>query len=320
MKYKEIKLSSIKMNLKRNKKGMAIIFLSIFLFGSVWAYVDKCTFEQDVLTPEDTIVQNVDFSHLEKDETYYYYAFMEVKEKVCALNAYLQYLKQVKLNGENMQRVSELEEAALEAQRLFKQIQEFYIGSKPIICDNLERTEKFITGKIEANKLRLQEAEQTLEDLGKKAGNKERHLRLYAMQNVEIWENYLERVKNITPDEIQYINSTMDQLLEKGKNSINGVVEEFNKLIKNIEKEEQYDVVYNRYLLRKYSNMAELAGEFEEEDAVNVKKDEALVYARSIAGLDSQMERFCAEIMFFTLLGTMLSLLYGCLKDKEKYN
>ena len=184
-----------------------------------------------------------------------------------------------------------------------------------MICDDMDAVEQFVGQKLEAARLRVDKAIKTLEEKEEKAEEKDRNLKIYAEQEVEILKDYLEKINELDLDSIQQTNARMDQLLEDGTVSINRLVERFNDLIAEIEKAEQYDVVYNPYLLREYVDMAGIAGELYEEDAVNVKKNEALIYARSIAGVDSRTERFYAVLTFSALLGAVFSLLYGALRN-----
>ena len=102
MKYIEIGWNDIRKNIRRNRKVMLIIFTVFFFIGVLWGYIEMISYKQEVYMVDDTVLQKVDLKHLEKDETYYYCAFMELKEKNCGLNAYIQYLKQVNLKGENL--------------------------------------------------------------------------------------------------------------------------------------------------------------------------------------------------------------------------
>lgn len=317
MRRVEIGFEDMVRNIKKNKKGMIIIFLGILFGGAVCGYIDYRTYEQKPYTVEDTIVQKVSFDHLKKDETYYYQAFMELKEKDCSLNTYIQYLKQVNLSGESMKKVSELEMDAVEAQKKFAEIQEFYVCRKPIICDDLDAAEQFVRQKIEITELRLDKVQKILEEFGERADGKYRNLKIYAEQEKEIWEDYLTKIENPESDEIQKTNKEMDLLLEEEIESINVLVERFNVLIMDIETEEQYEVIYNTYLLREYCDMAGIVGELYSEDALNVKKDLALIYARSVAGVDIRGERFYAILTFSVLLGVAFSLLYGIFKSRK---
>lgn len=301
MKHIEIGFEDIVQNIKKNRRGMLIIFLSILIIGAVCGYIDYQTYEQKLYTVEDTIVGKADLGHLNKDETYYYQAFMELKEKSGGLDAYIQYLKQVKLSGENMKKVSELETAALEELEKFKRIQEFYISEKPIICDDREAAEQFVRQKIKATELRLDETR----DL------------VYVEQEIKLWEEYLAKVEAPDFDELQKTNSKMDLLLEEGVESINELVERFNELIAEIEAEEQYEVIFNKCLLREYRDMAGILGEFRYINAVDAVKETALSYARSIAEVDSREERFYAALTFSALLGAAFALLYGVLRNKK---
>lgn len=315
MKRKEIGFEDIVENIRRNKKGMLILFLGILLGGAVWGTIDYRTYEQKPYIVEDTIVQKADLEPLKKNETYYYMAYMELKEKSCGLNAYIQYLKQVNLSGESMKKVSQLEAAALEEQKKFAEIQEFYISEKPMVCDDPDAAEGFAEQKAEMAGLRLDKAQRILEELGEKAEGKDRAFKIYAEQEIKFWESYLTKIRSLDSAKAQSANSRMDLLLEEGTESINALAESFNDLIADIEENEQYEVVYNPYLLREYCDMAGIAGELYYEDAVNENKHKALVYARSIAGVDSRKERVYAILTFSALLGTAFSLLYGSLKS-----
>ncbi|MDE6950222.1 MAG: hypothetical protein K2P64_04810, partial [Lachnospiraceae bacterium] len=178
----ELGFGDITKNIRKNKKGMLLIFLGILLGGAIWGYIDYRTFDQKPYAVEDTIVQKVNLEHLKRDETYYYMAFMELKEKSCGLNAYIQYLKQVNLRGESMKKVSELEAAAMEERRKFDEIQEFYISEKAMIYDDPKAAEQFVIQKREMARLRQDKAKKRQEELGKKAEEKDRNLKIYAEQ------------------------------------------------------------------------------------------------------------------------------------------
>lgn len=296
----EIGFEDIAKNIKKNKRGMLIIFLSILIGGAACSYIDYRTYEQKLYIADDTVVQKVKRGHLVKDETYYYRAFMELKEKSSGLDAYIQSLKQVSLSEKNMKRVSELELVAAEEQKKFAKIQEFYIDEKPIVCDDLDAARQFVRQKIEMSEVRLLDTDV--------------RVKTYAEQEIAIWKDFLAKMENLDLNELQKINSEMDLLLEEETDAINVLVESFNTLIADIETEEQYEILYNPYLLREYCDMAGMAGRLSKEDAVNERKTQALVYARSIAGVDSREERFYAILTFSVMLGIAFSFLYGGLK------
>lgn len=293
MKRIEIGFEDIVGNIRKNKKGMFIIFFGIVLAGILCGYIDIQLYKQEVYTPEDTIVQKVDLKHLNRDEAYYYLAYMELKEKSCALNTYIQYLKQVYLSAESLKKVSDLEIQSVEEQKQFKEIVEFCISEKPIICDDMDAAKQFVRQRIEISELQL---------------DKEKP---YAEQEIKVWKGYLSKLENLDSSEIKKTNSEMDRLLEIDQNSINGLVERFNELVREIETKEQYEAVYNPYLLKKYCDTAGVAGWYDKERMLNDRQERALVYFRSIAGVDSREERFYAILTFSIMLGVTFSLLYG---------
>ena len=137
---------------------------------------------------------------------------------------------------------------------------------------------------------------------------------------LKIWEKQRQNLdnKNNGDGKLIRINESMDELLQQGVAAYNNLVVQFNDMIRGVESE-QYDIVYNLYLLDTYSSIAGITGELDEEDIMNVNKDSALIYARSVAELDNNTERFLACLTFGILLSFGLSVLYGIF-GRDKIN
>lgn len=57
--------------------------------------------------------------------------------------------------------------------------------------------------------------------------------------------------------------------------------------------------------------MAGVTGELSEEDIMNNRRNSAVIYAKSIAGLDMAKERVFSFLTFFMLFGVTVAFLYG---------
>ena len=55
-----------------------------------------------------------------------------------------------------------------------------------------------------------------------------------------------------------------------------------------------------------------------EEDIMNNRKNNAIIYAKSVAGLDMPQERFYTYITFFSIFGIAISFLYGAFADVNR--
>ena len=55
-----------------------------------------------------------------------------------------------------------------------------------------------------------------------------------------------------------------------------------------------------------------------EEDIMNNRKNNAIIYAKSVAGLDMPQERFYTYITFFSIFGIVVSFLYGALVNADR--
>lgn len=329
MMHIEYTINDIKNNMKSNKKNMIVIIVSFVLIGICVGALQSIDYKQQKYTLDDTIVEYVFLDENTKDETYYYKAFNEIKEKYNSLYAYIQYLKQVSLDNENVKKLMELEEELIKyKQECYDEISLFYTSEKPIICNDYETTKEYLTDNIEKKDRAIETYEENLKILNSHSFSKlfvdSSESKIYesiktAEREKEFWEDYLDILLTTDSEKIEKNNKKMDQWLTEGKEGLNKQVVAFNNFIGQVEKQEQYDIIYNKYLLKSYLSAAGVTGELSEEDILNNRKSNAIIYAESISGLDMPKERFLACFTFFALVGIMIAVLYGSFFTTRKH-
>ena len=134
---------------------------------------------------------------------------------------------------------------------------------------------------------------------------------LSAKKEKKTWE--LKRDLVIETDEKTKTNENikMDDLLEQSSSDLNQLVREFNTVIEYLELNEQYDIIYNKYLMKQYITSVGIDEDLPLEKVMANSKNNAIIYAKSVAGLDNGKERFFAIVTFFALFGIVVSILWG---------
>ena len=138
------------------------------------------------------------------------------------------------------------------------------------------------------------------------------------MQNdIDIYENHKSIISKSSEAEIKEVAETADEILMENSEKINCIIDDFNECINDIAENEQYNIIYNKRLINDYFEAAGFSNEIEQEDILKNKLDSAIVYAKSVAGLDMGKERFFATLTFFLIFGIVISALIGGFYMKE---
>lgn len=324
MNIREYTFINIIENIKSNRKIVLKIFLVFLLVGVLVGIIHVVCYEQPRYSYDDTIVGKINLDFVEKDEAYYYMAYKEIKGTRNALKAYVSYLQQVTMSGESREQVVAFEEELNKFETIYQEMSSFYLNEGPII--DTSNAEEYLKKKIEKLENTLVELEQRLEKVN--AGGfsalfiETTESQIYSQQittenEIEVWNVQLSNLSNNAERNLEDINRKMDRYIQETSMQLNMYVEDFNSLIQDLEKLEQYDIVYNPYMMRSYNDEAGMTNELSEEDILNNKKNTAIIYAKSIAGLDSAEERLYAYVTFFMMFGATVALLYGALKNRK---
>lgn len=320
MKVAEYSMKDLRNNFRCNMKKMAVMFLILLAITIGISFCLSRMYSERKTDKDNTQIPSVYLQNRTVDERYFYNANFELKKMVDALSAYTQYLYQVNLNGTNHERLVKFQDELNSVQDIFGEVRTFYNENGPIYATDKNAAIKFVNNHINELEKNIESVEEQLAELGEYKFTSESDIaamekslfeqhRIYENE-LKIWLKQEENLKEKSTEELAGINQQMEELLQEGTETYNVLAEQFNQMINNFE-DEQYDIVYNPYMLNVYSSYAGLTGEFEEEDIMNVDKNSALIYARSVAGLDSRSERFFSYLTFGILFSIGISVLYG---------
>lgn len=317
----------IKFNFIKNKRMMFFIFLISLIAGICVGIYSGLYYKQPVYELDDTVVDNVNLDFVEKDEDYYYSAVCELREKKLSLESYVQYLGQVDMSAESTMKIDAFQEKLLQFGDDYKRIWNTWWSSGSIGYGTKEEIEKFFEKQIEECDEKIDAVNQMIEEAQDNSFTRSfiATTEKNALDNIisikntkKTWEKKQNIVLDSDEEKIASDNNQMDSLLEEGFDKLNHLVEEFNEIISFLESKEQYDVVYNKYLMKSYVESVEINEEIPIEKVMANSKNNAIIYARSVAGLDNNQERFYAIVTFFALFGIAVSLLYGAFYTKGK--
>ena len=311
-------------NLKKNWKRMICIWITCLALGITCGFVNIKQLEQIDYSKDDTVIKIVDLSGLARDETFYYNAIIRVRNMHNELNAYTQYLKQVRMSGDSLEKVSGMESLLAAYEDTYQELIEKYYGYYPIIYT--DNASEYVDEKIYLNQNRIEQYEaelckierQPFVGISSDARRLELENKITKLSNENyFWEKCKEYTLSKNNEQREYNNAVVDELMLKNVSDLNELIQTFNELIVLLEDVEQYDIVYNEYLLKQYTINTMRADELSDEDIVKNEKNEALIYAKSVSDMDSVKESFGAYVLFFCMFGVACSVLYGAFWRKS---
>lgn len=327
MRNTRITCDYIKTNFKANKKVISIaLILSVFL-GVVVGSIDMITYENNM---EDRPLSREALLELEgvsKDGAYYYNAFLNLKQKNEYLNGYLKYLKYVELSEENVEQLRELEEKLQNIQPMIEAAEYFYINNPPAYTSHIDDSISFYLNEIESLKAIDSDNELELKALmdgsfsdAYKTSKEEEILesKKYIKKNIEMLDFHVEYLTYESQDSVRDNANKADIILNECYSDLNNLIRQFNDILNSIYTVDNYELVFNKSLIEDYYEEIGMCNKLDEEKLLETQKDKAIIYAKSMAGLDIPKERFLATVTFFALFGTVITVLVGMLYRKDK--
>ena len=306
-------------NIKSNKKIMFAILVVCILSGVVLGSIHVHFYEQSECDKEETSVPFINISTLTKDETYYYKSFYKIKNTYNILNMYVEYLNAVDMTGTSLTELNDYEEKLISYDSDFKIIDNYYFSKKPMIIENKKNAFIFIDDNIDILKEEIQDINREIEVEKETAVSSinysdEKKKKITIEKELDYWKEQKESVRQKNSSENDKINKRMDELLSFNIRELNDLIASFNNMISTFEKREQYDIIYNPYLLK--NENINITDQFAGENNLEDTKEKAIIYARSVAGVDNKKEHFFSIVAFFAMFGMALSALYGCIKNR----
>lgn len=320
MKRREYSMRDLIDNFQNNLRRTGIIFIILLIVSVSVSFGLSRMYTETDIERDDTKVPFISLQQFKNDETFFYKTNFELKKMTDALNAYVEYLFQVDLNGANREKLVDFQNELYINQDFFDEVIGYYNHNTPIYIENLEAAEGFVDQHINELEDAIARIDKQLEEYDEytfalKSYISEKQKDLLSQKStyeeeLSVWDRQEQNLQERDDEEVSFVNRQMEELLEQGVEIYNNLVEEFNQMIVSFE-DEQYDIIYNPYILDTYRSIAGLTSEFEEEEIMNVNKNSALIYAKSVAGLDSREERFFSYLTFGVLFSVVISALYG---------
>lgn len=320
MKVIVLSTKDIKVNFAKNRKKMLYIFLVFLILGVLAGVCYGYGYMQDQYTLDDTTVDFVDFHSIEQKEDYYYSALNELKEKKLSLDSYIQYFGQVDMSAESTMKIKEFQKELSTFSNLYNETWNFWWNSSSVDYDTEQKRNSFFETRIEECESKINAANQMITEAHnnsftrpfvKVTESTALDSILSAKNEQKVWEKKKKLVDDSDIVKIEEDNVHLEKLLKNSSDELNELVTVFNEIVKYMEEKEQYDIVYNKYLMKQYIAAVGMSDELPLEQVMANSKNNAIVYARSISGLDSTKERFFAMLTFFSLFGIAVSILWG---------
>lgn len=327
MKTIEVTFELMKNNIKKNYKIMIAVMALCIIIGVVVGIVMAYSYDPVKSIDKKQIQEHVGFQSLDRDGGYYYNAFFSLKEKNDYIKVYLTYFEQVDLSAESRNEIAMVEEKIFDYQEDFTDARTFFNANAPCLVGEVDSAIEFYTKKIE---LLEKTKEKTIAELDEVVNGKYtddyKESRQKALsqdilgteEDINMFAKWIDILKNSTQDEIAQKSVKADLVLEENREKLNQIIDDFDNTMENISRNENYEIVYNKRLLNEYSDEGGFDNELDQEEVLNNKKGQAIIYARSIAGLDIKKERFLAALTFFILFGVIVSIIAGSVYMPEK--
>ena len=320
MKVIVLSTKDIKVNFAKYRKKMLYILLVFLILGVLAGVCYGYGYMQDQYTLDDTTVDFVDFHSIEQKEDYYYSALNELKEKKLSLDSYIQYFGQVDMSAESTMKIKEFQKELSTFSNLYNETWNFWWNSSSVDYDTEQKRNSFFETRIEECESKINAANQMITEAHnnsftrpfvKVTESTALDSILSAKNEQKVWEKKKKLVDDSDIVKIEEDNVHLEKLLKNSSDELNELVTVFNEIVKYMEEKEQYDIVYNKYLMKQYIAAVGMSDELPLEQVMANSKNNAIVYARSISGLDSTKERFFAMLTFFSLFGIAVSILWG---------
>lgn len=327
MRIIELRIKDIPCNIKKNYKLIIIIIVICMCIGIICGLISAKSYSPKDEVQVTQLQEHVDLNSIEKDGGYYYNAFFDLKEKNDYIQAYLRYFEQVDISNESRSLLEEVEKSLSEYQERYDDAREFYEENAPVIFEKKEDTVEFYNEKIDDLEKNKKDNESKLQEVVN--GNYTSDYKQSQQDNIasdisnlqndiDMYNQQVSIIENSSQAEIEATAAAADSILQENCEQLNSIIDNFNDVLGSLAENENYEIIYNKRLINDYFEAAGFNGEMEQEDILEDRLGRAVIYARSIAGLDLRNERFFATFTFFLLFGIVLGVIVGSVYKSPK--
>lgn len=330
MRVIEISKKTIHENLKNNIKYMGVIIVLNIALGIIVGTFNAILYNPQQNVNITALESELDLSLIDQDEAYFFNAFFKLKQKSQYLNAYLDYFTQVQLTSDSREKLNEIESELdlYDSERLSDAIR-FYKNNPLALENQVESTICFYDDRIEIISDDKSNVYKKLNDVVEKnytedyknEEQKKIESKIDSLDNeIGLYNNISNLLKTTDANTIQEKSVAAVELLKVNYSELNEIIQNFNKILKDISESENYEIIYNKRLISKYEKETTMKfySEFTDEQIMNNTVNNAIIYAKSIEGLDVPKERFFSSIMFFALFGFVLAVFVGVIYKRKQ--
>ena len=330
MRVIEISKKTIHENLKNNIKYMGVIIVLNIALGIIVGTFNAILYNPQQNVNITALESELDLSLIDQDEAYFFNAFFKLKQKSQYLNAYLDYFTQVQLTSDSREKLNEVESELdlYDSERLSDAIR-FYKNNPLALENQVESTICFYDDRIEIISDDKSNVYKKLNDVVEKnytedyknEEQKKIESKIDSLDNeIGLYNNISNLLKTTDANTIQEKSVAAVELLKVNYSELNEIIQNFNKILKDISESENYEIIYNKRLISKYEKETTMKfySEFTDEQIMNNTVNNAIIYAKSIEGLDVPKERFFSCIMFFALFGFVLAVFVGVIYKRKQ--
>ena len=327
---KEIRITreSAISNLKKNKIKCLLIFLLCLLIGIVTGWYQSTHYHSEAAATF-TGEPEIDLSDIEKDGGYYFNAFDRIQREMDWVDLYFRYLQNVRMSQSSRDAINDVREK-------YNSFCEDLVSGEPnffwntaLAASDREDAIAFIDDKAAELSQKKEDIEFDLENAEEGTLSEKQ---LTGMQTqlsniekyLEKWDNLRKITEKCDDETLQSNNAAADERIEALTEGMNGIIADFNDTLEKIASDENYEILFNKAIVKYQGNYTGMLKVTDNAELLNDKLNQAIIYAKSIEGLDVKKERFYAMVSFFLLFGIIVSVTFGVLysggsrKEKEE--
>ena len=311
----------IRNNLKSNwKRGSLLLFICI-LCGLLVGLYQYQTYSPEKLTINDDLNQPIVLSDYPQGASQNYDIFHTIKTNADNIEVYYHYLMQISTSEESRIKIEDAFEAydSFYSDEISKFLDSFKEnpsapqGFEDATIDYYERqAEKCLDGvRDEENRLK-DVIEGSYTNDYKESFQSRVELSIARQKSkAKTFKEIADKLRNMNSIEMQKNREDFSNDAAKLAERINTEGDNIDELLCEISKNDGYELIYNKYLLPDAA-----FGDINEEYTSD-RLGEAIIYARSVEGVDNRAERFWATMLFFVIFGITIAFLYGALYESK---
>jgi len=316
----DLKLKDIIPNLKSNKKRIVRVFVICICVGILVGIFNVMNYNTQKEQAVQKINAEITFDEIEQDSAYYMNAIKLINRNVDYLTMYLNYFTQVKLTENSRIELDKITKDVEQYQTWLQDVNMFFENEIVVLPENVNSLKEDCEQRIIKLNSDIIETENECsyvvegnftENYKEKKQDETVDAIKSIKKEIEYYESKVELCDTVT-DEKLYVNvETAEGLLEESLKNLNTLISKYNTTLEKIAETENYELIYNKKIIDTYRQEVGIENEIDYEAAMNNKRYQAIVYARSVEGVDVPKERFFATITFFILFGFAVSLVIG---------